>query len=58
LDAGSDRIIELHGGSLSVRSTPGAGSTFTVSVPVAAGEAEPRGAAGERAEMEKVGAEP
>jgi signal transduction histidine kinase len=30
----SKRIIEMHGGSISVESTLGAGSTFTVNLPV------------------------
>src|SRR5262249_30069758 len=29
------KLVELHGGSISVRSQPGAGSTFTVRMPVA-----------------------
>ncbi len=34
----SRRILELHGGSLSVASRPGEGATFTVSIPINAGE--------------------
>lgn len=36
----SKRLIEMHGGYLSVSSTKGEGSTFTVSVPYTAAEAE------------------
>jgi signal transduction histidine kinase len=37
------RIVEMHGGRLSVQSRPGEGSTFSFRVPVRA-EAEPAGA--------------
>jgi signal transduction histidine kinase len=47
------RIAESHGGRVTVRSTPGAGSTFTVSLPVSpeasAGASQPAGAAAARA---------
>jgi signal transduction histidine kinase len=35
--AGAKRIVELHGGAISVRSTEGIGSTFTVRIPVTSG---------------------
>ncbi len=43
----SKRIVELLGGDLKVRSTPGAGSTFTATIPVE-GVAALRAARGER----------
>jgi len=36
--AGAKRIVELHGGAISVRSTEGIGSTFTVRIPVTSGD--------------------
>jgi signal transduction histidine kinase len=35
------RIVEAHGGQVTVKSAPGAGSTFTVSLPVLKGDAWP-----------------
>jgi signal transduction histidine kinase len=35
----SQSIIEAHGGALTVKSTPGKGATFTISLPLAEGEA-------------------
>jgi signal transduction histidine kinase len=34
--AGVQRIVEAHGGSISVESTAGAGSVFTIRLPLAA----------------------
>ncbi|HEX2290591.1 MAG TPA: ATP-binding protein [Pseudonocardiaceae bacterium] len=38
--AGARRIVELHGGAISVRSREGEGSTFTVRLPISAYDQE------------------
>ena len=38
----TQRIVEQHGGEISVQSAPGAGATFTVSLPCPASESEAR----------------
>lgn len=47
------RIVDLHGGSLAVASTPGAGSTFTFTLPVAPPAAAPAGDAQQPLEAAK-----
>jgi signal transduction histidine kinase len=42
-----ERTVQAHGGSVSVKSTPGAGSEFTVQLPAAGLEAELSAPAGE-----------
>ncbi len=34
------RLVEMHGGNISVKSEPGEGSTFTITIPVKIGEGE------------------
>ena len=34
----SRRIVQMHGGTISVESTPGQGSTFRIRIPLQAGE--------------------
>jgi signal transduction histidine kinase len=36
--AGARQIVEMHGGSISVQSQEGVGTTFTVSLPLGASE--------------------
>lgn len=52
------QLVEMHGGSVSVESPPGAGTTFTVLLPVGAGSETGENAAGAGGSPQPIGALP